>query len=103
MKGHGHVIPNADGSKARCGGPKICSVCAKELASHPKCEPCGDPNPWPLWEHGIHLNLKPCGRPQGHDSSGGGGAQWGSGHAERPNDSDPPVKEWTLISRWEAK
>jgi hypothetical protein len=29
--GHGHVIPNADGSKARCGGPAICSVCAAEL------------------------------------------------------------------------
>lgn len=26
-KGHGHVIPNADGSKARCGGEKMCRVC----------------------------------------------------------------------------
>lgn len=31
--GHGHVIPNEDGSKARCGGPMICDVCAKELAA----------------------------------------------------------------------
>lgn len=29
--GHGWVIPNADGSKARCGGPAICSVCRREL------------------------------------------------------------------------
>lgn len=29
--GHGHVTPNADGSKARCGGPGICTVCAREL------------------------------------------------------------------------
>lgn len=30
--GHGHVIPNADGSKTRCCGPKVCPVCAAELA-----------------------------------------------------------------------
>ena len=29
---HGHVTPNADGSLARCGGPKICKVCLAELA-----------------------------------------------------------------------
>lgn len=29
--GHGHVVPNKDGSRARCGGPTICSVCALEL------------------------------------------------------------------------
>lgn len=29
--GHGHVIPRADGAKARCGGPAICAVCALEL------------------------------------------------------------------------
>lgn len=32
MNGHGHVTPNADGSKARCGGPALCTVCALELA-----------------------------------------------------------------------
>ena len=32
MSGHGHVTPNADGSKARCGGPSICSKCALEAA-----------------------------------------------------------------------
>lgn len=32
MSGHGHVTPNPDGSKARCGGPALCGVCARELA-----------------------------------------------------------------------
>jgi hypothetical protein len=30
--GHGHVVPRADGAKARCGGPAICGECARELA-----------------------------------------------------------------------
>lgn len=30
--GHGHVIPNENGSMARCGGPGICGVCSSELA-----------------------------------------------------------------------
>lgn len=30
--GHGHVIPRRDGVKARCGGPALCSVCAREKA-----------------------------------------------------------------------
>jgi hypothetical protein len=35
MSGHGHVTPNDDGSMARCGGPAICEVCAKEyFAKH---------------------------------------------------------------------
>jgi len=39
MSGHGHVTPNADGSKARCGGPAICAVCALEYARfHMKAE-----------------------------------------------------------------
>lgn len=29
---HGHVKPNPDGSKARCGGPGICPECSIELA-----------------------------------------------------------------------
>jgi hypothetical protein len=33
MSGHGHVTPNADGSKARCGGPGICAECSRELAA----------------------------------------------------------------------
>jgi len=31
--GHGHVVPNRDGSKARCGGPGICDECSREQAS----------------------------------------------------------------------
>lgn len=30
--GHGHVIPNPDGSRARCGGPGLCAECSRELA-----------------------------------------------------------------------
>lgn len=30
--GHGHVRPRPDGVKARCGGPALCSECARELA-----------------------------------------------------------------------
>lgn len=30
--GHGHVKPNPDGSKARCGGPGLCDECSKEYA-----------------------------------------------------------------------
>lgn len=36
--GHGHVYPNADGSKARCGGPALCSLCAKDLAALQQAE-----------------------------------------------------------------
>lgn len=31
---HGHVKPNPNGSKARCGGPAICKDCATELAQY---------------------------------------------------------------------
>lgn len=30
---HGHVIPNPDGTRARCGGPTLCAICALELAN----------------------------------------------------------------------
>lgn len=29
---HGHVFPNRNGLKARCGGPGLCSSCAKDQA-----------------------------------------------------------------------
>lgn len=32
MPRHGHVTPNPDGSRARCGGPRICEVCQQEKA-----------------------------------------------------------------------
>jgi hypothetical protein len=31
--GHGHVNPNPDGAKARCGGPGICADCSQEAAT----------------------------------------------------------------------
>lgn len=30
--GHGHVFPRADGVVARCGGPAICTDCARDKA-----------------------------------------------------------------------
>jgi hypothetical protein len=30
--GHGHVVPRADGMRARCGGPGMCVVCDQEQA-----------------------------------------------------------------------
>lgn len=33
MSGHGHVTPNPDGTKARCGGPGICPQCSQEAAT----------------------------------------------------------------------
>lgn len=29
--GHGHVFPNPNGTKARCGGPGLCSECSKDF------------------------------------------------------------------------
>lgn len=34
--GHGHVFPRPDGVRARCGGPAMCSECAKDLARKKK-------------------------------------------------------------------
>lgn len=31
-QGHGHVFRRADGVKARCGGPGMCSECSADLA-----------------------------------------------------------------------
>jgi transcriptional regulator of met regulon len=33
---HGHVVPNADGSKARCGGPGFCTQCSLEAGTPPE-------------------------------------------------------------------
>ena len=30
--GHGHVYPEPDGHRARCGGPKVCGPCALDFA-----------------------------------------------------------------------
>lgn len=29
-KGHGHIWPRPDGTKARCGGPALCVQCARD-------------------------------------------------------------------------
>lgn len=29
---HGHVTPNPDGTRARCGGPGICAECSREAS-----------------------------------------------------------------------
>jgi hypothetical protein len=39
VSNHGHVTPRPDGVKARCGGPALCSECAKELAQKPEAQP----------------------------------------------------------------
>jgi hypothetical protein len=31
--GHGHVRERPDGYKARCGGPALCGICARERAT----------------------------------------------------------------------
>lgn len=32
MSGHGWVVANRDGTRARCGGPALCSACRDEAA-----------------------------------------------------------------------
>lgn len=34
--GHGHVTSRDDGFKARCGGPMLCAVCAREMLNKTK-------------------------------------------------------------------
>jgi hypothetical protein len=43
VSGHGHVTPNPDGAKARCGGPGLCSECSRELVRKQEREG----QPWP--------------------------------------------------------
>lgn len=61
-----------------------------------------DLNPWdPPFPNALTLDFdRPCGRPKGHDNKGGGGAQWGEGHAEHPSDDDPPTKPVVLKRQW---
>jgi hypothetical protein len=35
LSGHGHVTPNANGMKARCGAPGLCAECRAEQADAP--------------------------------------------------------------------
>ncbi|MBN3757209.1 hypothetical protein G3N95_30005 [Paraburkholderia sp. Tr-20389] len=56
MSGHGWVTPNADGSVAKCGGPAICRVCAREKAALEGLPPVrNEPPPMPA--------VKPAKRP----------------------------------------
>lgn len=41
--GHGHVMPNPDGTKMGCGGPSICAKCAREYAAKHNEEWCPAP------------------------------------------------------------
>lgn len=61
-----------------------------------------DPNPWDdTFSRALTLESdRPCGRPKGHDNTGGKGAQWGGGHAEQPSDDDPPTKPVILRRYW---
>ena len=40
--GHGHVFPRLDGVKARCGGPAMCSECARDYYRKMNPEPAPD-------------------------------------------------------------
>jgi len=43
--GHGWVRPRPDGARMRCGGPKICSKCALELARYGSPPKYAEENP----------------------------------------------------------
>jgi hypothetical protein len=48
--GHGHVVPRPDGARARCGGPALCSACAKELAAQQQSGATpGQAAAWDAW------------------------------------------------------
>ena len=42
QNGHGHVTPNPDGSRARCGGPNMCRVCQAELRQQQALQGAGN-------------------------------------------------------------
>lgn len=50
---HGHVTPNPDGSKARCGGPAICPECQHELMTMIRDRPDSIPALSPLKKQDI--------------------------------------------------
>lgn len=39
-QGHGHVWPRPDGSRARCGGARMCAKCAKDAADLAAAREC---------------------------------------------------------------
>src|ERR671925_545499 len=65
--GHGHVTPNPDGTKARCGGPALCGQCAQEAATAAFNVVAGTPQPG-------QVTCPSC------------------GHAFTPPPSEPPIR-----------
>jgi hypothetical protein len=59
---HGHVTPNADGSLARCGGPGICAVCAKELQQLEAAKVAAEPKVDPITPYDLFLCAALIGR-----------------------------------------
>lgn len=55
MNRHGHVLRNKAGVVARCGGPKICSDCALELANF-----IPDGNVHTVPNNRIHFESEDC-------------------------------------------
>ncbi len=52
---HGHVISNADGSRARCGGPGVCDQCSVEASvtsTYARCT-CGHLKRDHIYEEGA--------------------------------------------------
>lgn len=67
--GHGHVTPNPDGTKAKCGGPAICPVCkaeAEALAAGQQARrfvrlPTPDKSdPGEAWRYGPEASIDPA-------------------------------------------
>lgn len=58
--GHGHVIPNKDGSMARCDGPPICPTCNWEKSQLDTATAEGfDPASIPVPNPPKQINLRP--------------------------------------------
>lgn len=53
VSGHGHVVKNARGLKARCGGPALCRKCARELADviAQRAHRLGEHLIWCIYDH----------------------------------------------------
>lgn len=66
VNGHGHVTPNPDGSRARCGGPGLCEECSMEEARTRAA-------PVPA----VYVGPGGAGGPFGAHASGGSGGRGG--------------------------
>jgi hypothetical protein len=79
---HGHVTPNTDGSKARCGGPKMCAVCAKELAEFSMNETPTEP------KHVVYCINSSAEGMGSHVNSRESALQWFAAYLENLSDGD---------------